>query len=250
MVLGLQYGSARPRVSISEGSNFFTTIVTIAVVLAIAGWPNDGNLTSVLKNTVALQRIGYVLSKFQKKESRRSCKTPHNHHHFHHHHHRFCPPCRRRKKLTLITPLNKKDCPGLQIFSLSLASHRHKAWPQNGRLLWPLPNFQDDYRNRIFPTGGGTVSYQSSTWQTGNLETFPSGLCLPFLPSHSVCCTHLIRWLNFTTVFVAPLLITLKTAAVHPLGFISSLRRKASPPVTRSRLLPCPWPSRSQAAAA
>ncbi len=67
------------------------------------------NLTSVLNDTIALWRIWYVLSKFQKKASRRSCKTPHNHHHFHCHHHRFCPPCRRQKKLTFIAPLNNMN---------------------------------------------------------------------------------------------------------------------------------------------
>jgi hypothetical protein len=125
---------------------------------------------------------------------------------------------------------------------------RHAA--SNGRPLWPSPDFGDEYRNTIFPTGGGTVSYESSTWRTGNSKTFPSGPCLPFLPSHSVCRTLLAHWLNFTTEYVAPLLITLKTAAIHPTSSILSPPQKASPPVTRICLLPPPWPSRSQAAAA
>jgi hypothetical protein len=100
MVLGPQYGSARPCVSISVQSNFFSAIVTIAIVLVIAGWPNDGNFTSVLNDTEALWRIWYVSSKFQKKASSRSCKTPHNHHHFHRHHHRFCP---------MLPPLEETD---------------------------------------------------------------------------------------------------------------------------------------------
>jgi hypothetical protein len=79
---------------------------------------------------------------------------------------------------------------------------------------------------------------------------FTSGLCLPFLPSHSVCCTRLSHWLNFTTVYVAPLLITLKRVAIHPTSSTLSPPQKASPPVTRSCLLPPPWPSCSQAAAA
>ncbi len=190
------------------------------------------------------------MSKFWKKTSCRSCKTPHNHHHFHHHHHCFCPPCHCQKKLTLIAPLNNDECPGERIFSLSLTSHRHDAWPQNGRPLWPSPNFGDKYRNRIFPTGGRIVSYKSSTWQTENSETFPSGLCLPFLPSHYTCHTHLSHWLNFTTVYIAPLLFTLKTGAIHPTSSILSLPQKASSPATRSCLLPPPWPSCSQAATA
>ncbi len=84
----------------------------------------------------------------------------------------------------------------------------------------------------------------------GNSEMFPSGLCLPFLPSHSVCHTRLSHWFNFTTVYVAPFLITLKTAAIHPTSSISSPPQKASPPAMQSCLLPPPWPSCSQAAAA
>ncbi len=72
------------------------------------------------------------------------------------------------------------------------------------------------------------MSYESLTLQIGNFETFPSGLCSPFLPSHFVCCTHLTHWLNFTTVFVAPLLITLKTATIHPTSSISSPLQKVA----------------------
>jgi hypothetical protein len=251
MVLGPQYGSARPCVSISEQSIcFVATIVIIAAVLAIAGWPNDGNLTSVINDTIALRRIWYALSKFQKKASCRSCKMPQNHHQFHCHHHHFCPPCRRWKKLTLIAPLNNDKCPGEQIFFLSLTSHQHNAWLWNGRLLWPSPNFEDDYGNTIFPTCGRTVSYRSSTWQMGNSEIFPSGLCLPFLPSHFMCRTRLIHWLNFTIVFIAPLLITLKTVAIHPTSSILSPPKTASPSAMRSHLLPPPWLICSQTTAA
>jgi hypothetical protein len=35
---------------------YFAAIVTIAVVLAIAGWPNNGNLTSVLNNCPNFRR--------------------------------------------------------------------------------------------------------------------------------------------------------------------------------------------------
>ncbi len=125
MVPRLQYGSASLRVSIPVRSKkIFAAIIAIAVVLAITGWPNNGNLTSVLNATIALQRTWYVLLEFQERRSSRSCKTPHNHHHFHHHN-RLCPPCCRRKKLTLITPLNNNECPGEWFPSLSLTSHQH-----------------------------------------------------------------------------------------------------------------------------
>ncbi len=140
--------------------------------------------------------------------------------------------------------------PRRRIFSLSLTSRQHNARPRNRRPLWPLPNFGNKYRNRIFPTGGRFVMYESSTRWTGNSETFPSGLCSPFPPSHSVCHTCLSHWLNFTTVFVTPLLITLMTAAIHPTSSISSPLQKASPPAMRSCLPPPSWPSCSQAAAA
>jgi hypothetical protein len=55
----------------------------------------------------------------------------------------------------------------------------------------------------IFPTGGRTVLYGSLNWQTGNSETFPPGLCLPFNPpipcvvpgSHliSTCLSRLLK---------------------------------------------------------
>jgi hypothetical protein len=55
MLPGLQYGSASPHVSIPVQSKIlFAAIVTVAVVLAIAGWPNKGDLTSVLNATIAL----------------------------------------------------------------------------------------------------------------------------------------------------------------------------------------------------
>ncbi len=135
-------------------------------------------------------------------------------------------------------------------FSLSHTSHQQNARPQKGRPQWPWPNFGDKYRTMIFPTGGQTVLYESSTWRMGNSETFPSGLCLPFLPSHSVHCTRLSHWFNFTTVYVASLLITLKTVAIHPMSSILSQPQKASPPAMGSCLLPPPWLSCSQAAAA
>jgi hypothetical protein len=111
--------------------HFFTTIVTIAIILAIDGWPNNQDLTSVLDSTIALRRIWYVSSELQEKASSRSCKTPHNHHHFHYHHHHFCPSCRHRKKLTLIAPPNNDKCPGGQIFPLNRTSHRHNTRPRN-----------------------------------------------------------------------------------------------------------------------
>ncbi len=121
MVPGLRYGSASLRMSIPvQSKKKSAAIVTIAVVLAIAGWSNKGNLTSVLNITIALWRTWYVLLEFQEKRSSRSCKTPHNHHRFHHHD-RFCPHSCRRKKLTLIAPLNKDECPGEKNLSLSLS---------------------------------------------------------------------------------------------------------------------------------
>jgi hypothetical protein len=158
MVLGPQYCSARPCVSISVQLEFFATTVTIAIILAIAGWPNDQDLTSVLDSTIALQRIWYVLSKFQEKASSRSCKTPHTTTTFIV---TISPPCRRQKKLTLIAPPNNDKCPGLQFFPLNRTSHRHNTWPQNGHPQQPWPNFEDKYRTMIFPTGGRTVSYGS-----------------------------------------------------------------------------------------
>ncbi len=73
---------------------------------------------------------------------------------------------------------------------------------------------------------------------------------MTFLPSHSACHTWLSHWFNFMTVYFAPLLVTLKTAAIHPTSSILHPPQKASPPVMRSHLLPPPWPSCSQAAAA
>jgi hypothetical protein len=184
---------------------FFATIITIAVILAILGWLNNQDLTSVLDSTVALRRTWYVLSKFQEKPSSRSCKTPQNHHHFHHHHHSFCPPCYRRKKLTLIATPNNNKCPRGQFFPLNRTSHRHNARLRNKHPQRPWPNFGDKYGTTIFPTGGQTVSYRSSTRQTENSKMIPLGLCLPFRPSHSVCCTQLSPWFNlpFTTTYIA-----------------------------------------------
>jgi hypothetical protein len=54
----------------------FATIVTIAVVLAIAGWLNKGNLTSVLNVTVALPNTWYVLPEFQEKGAVQAAKHP------------------------------------------------------------------------------------------------------------------------------------------------------------------------------
>jgi hypothetical protein len=58
MVLGPHYGSVRPaREHISAFQKiYFAAIVTIAIVLAIAGWPNNGNLTSVLNNCPNFRR--------------------------------------------------------------------------------------------------------------------------------------------------------------------------------------------------
>ncbi len=54
----------------------FATIVTIAVVLAIAEWPNKGNLTSVLNDTIALPNTWYVLLEFQEKGAVQAAKHP------------------------------------------------------------------------------------------------------------------------------------------------------------------------------
>jgi hypothetical protein len=233
---------------------FFAAIVTIAVVLAIPGWPNDRNLTSVLNATVALWRTWYVLSKFQEKLSSRSCKTPHNRHHFLHHHNCFCPPCHRQKKMSLITPPNNNKCLGEQVPPLSLTSHQHNAQLQNRHPQQPWPNLGDKLGTTIFPTGGQTVLYQSLTWQMGNLEMLPWVLCLPFRPSHSVFHTRCSPWLNlpFMTAFIAPSSISPKTVAIHLTSPISILppSQKAILPATRSHLLPPPWLSCSQAAAA
>jgi hypothetical protein len=209
------------------------TIVTIAVVLAIAGWPNDGNFTSVLNTTVALQRTWYVLLEFQERQSSRSCKTPHNYHHFHYCN-CFCPFCHHRKKLTFIVPLNNNEYPGEQFPPLSLTSHQHDAWPRNRHHQQPWPNFGDKYGTKIFPTGGQTVLYGSSTWWTGNSGTFPLGLYSPFRPSHSMCRTWFSHWfkLLLRTAFIAPSSIILKTAAIYPMSSILSPPQKASPPAT------------------
>jgi hypothetical protein len=104
----------------------------------------------------------------------------------------------------------------------------------------------------IFPTEGQTVSYRSSTWRTRISETFPSELCSPFLPPHSVCCTQFSYWFNLLlmTVFIAFRSISLKTVAIHPTSSILPPSQKAIPPATRSCLLPPSWLSRSQATAA
>ncbi len=120
--------------------------------------------------------------------------------------------------------------------------------PNNDK--YPGGQFFSLHRTTIFPTGGRTVSFESSTWRMGNSKTFLSGLYLPFLPSHSMFCTQLSSWFNFTTVYIAPLFITLKTAAIHPTSSILSPPQKASPLVMQSCLLPPPWLSCSQAAAA
>jgi hypothetical protein len=224
MVHGPQYGSASLRVSIPVRSKkIIAAIVIIAVGLAIAGWPNDGDITSVLNATVALRRTWYVSLEFQEKQSSRSCKTPHNHHHFHHHHNRFRPPCRRWKKLTRITPLNNKKCLGEQFPPLSLTSHRHNARPRNWRPQRPCPNFGDKLGSAIFPTGGRTASYGFSTPRMGNFKMFPLVLCLPFRPSHSACHTRCSPWLNlpFTTAYIATSSISLKTVAIHLTSSIS-----------------------------
>ncbi len=98
------------------------------------------------------------------------------------------------------------------------------------------------------------MSYGSLTWWTGNFKTFPSVLYLPFRPSHSVFHTRGSPWLNlpFTTAFIAPSSISLKTVAIHPMSSItiSPPSQKAILPVTQSHLLPPLWPRCSQAAKA
>ncbi len=202
-----------------------------------------------------LQTTWYVSSEFQEKWSSRSCKTPHNHHHLCHHHNCFCPPCRRRKKSTLIVLLNNNKCPGEQFPPFSLTSHQHKARPRNRHPQRSCPNFGDKLGSRIFPTGGQTASYGSSTWRTGNSKTFPLVLlCLPFQPSLFAFQTLRSPWLNlhFKTELIATRSISLKTVAIHLMSSISisPLSQKAILPATQSFLLPPPWPSRSQAAAA
>ncbi len=163
MVPGPQYGPACLHMSIPvQSKTNFTTIVTISVILAIAGWLNNSNLTSVLNATIALRRTWYVTSEFQEKWSSRSRKTPHNHHHLCHHHDRFYPACCRQKKLTLIALLTTK-CPGEQFPPLSFTSHQHGALPHNGHPQWSCLNFGDKLGGKIFSTGGQTASYGSST---------------------------------------------------------------------------------------
>ncbi len=96
------------------------------------------------------------------------------------------------------------------------------------------------------------MSYKSSTWRTGNSKTLPLGLCSSFWPSHSVFYTRFLHWskLLLMTAFIASSSIILKTAVIHPTSSILSPPQKASPPATRSCLLPPLWPSHSQAAAA
>ncbi len=82
----------------------------------------------------------------------------------------------------------------------------------------------------------------------GNSKMLPLGLCSSFWPSHSMCCTWFLHWfkLLLTTAFIAPSSIILKTVVIHPMRSILSPPQKASPPATRSCLLPPPWPSRIQ----
>jgi hypothetical protein len=72
-----RYCSASLHVNIPVQSNFFfATIVTIAVVRAIAGWTNDGNLTFVLNATVALRRTWYVCQNFRRNGAVEAAKHP------------------------------------------------------------------------------------------------------------------------------------------------------------------------------
>ncbi len=96
--------------------------------------------------------------------------------------------------------------------------------------------------------------YGSLTQRTGNFEMFPFVLCLPFRPSHSTFYTRCSPRLNlpFMTAFIAPSSISLKTVVIHLTNSISILppSQKAILPAMQSFLLPPPWPSCSQAAAA
>jgi hypothetical protein len=96
------------------------------------------------------------------------------------------------------------------------------------------------------------VSYGSSTWQTGNSETLPLGLCSSFWPYHAVCRTRILHWfkLLLMTALIFPSLLILKTLVIHPMSSILSPPQKASPSVTQRHLLPPPWRSFSQATAA
>jgi hypothetical protein len=150
MVPGPQYRSASLRVSIPvQSAKKNMAVVAIVVILAIAGWPQNRVVTSVLNSTVALQRTWHVLSQFQEKVSSRSCKTPHNHHHFHHHHNHFCPPSRRQKKLPPIAPPNNDKWPGDQILPLKFISHQRNGRLRNGPPQQPWPGFGNKFSIRI-----------------------------------------------------------------------------------------------------
>jgi hypothetical protein len=72
-------------------------------------------------------------------------------------------------------------------------SQPYLSLTQRAAAKWASPAALAQFRRQVWdhdiPTGGQTVSYGSSTWQTGNFETFPSVHCLPFRPSHSVVLT-------------------------------------------------------------
>jgi hypothetical protein len=188
---------------------------------------------------------------FRRKQRVEAAKTPHNHHHFHRHHHRFCPPCCRRKKLTLIAPPNNDKCLGGQFLSQLHLSPTQRATAERASPA-ALVKFLRLVRDHDIPYWGQNCVVWVLKLADGEPETFLLGLCLPFQPSHSVCHTRISPWFNlpFTTAFIAPRSITLKTAAIHPTSSISSPPQKASPPVMQSCLLPPPWHSCSQAAAA
>jgi hypothetical protein len=251
MVHGPQYGSACSWVSIPvQSAKLFSTIVAIAVVLAIAGWPHNKAITSILNSNIALQRTWYVLSKFQEKASSRSCKTPHNHHHLHHHHNHFCPPCRHQNKLPLIEPPNNNKWPGDQILPLNFISHQRNMRPWNRLPQRPWPSFDNKLSITIFPTRGRPVLYGYLTQRTGNCEKLLLGPCSPCQSFHSVCCIRFSHHLNLlTSAFIAPR-STIQGIISHPTNFISPPQQKAIPPAMQSCPPPPPWPSCSQVAAA
>ncbi len=138
---------------------FFSAIVAIIVVLAIAGWPYDEAVTSVLSTTIALRRIWYVLVKIQVQVSCRSCKTPHNHHHLHRHHNPFCPPCRCWKKQPPIVPPNNNKWPEEWTPPINFICNLRNARSRNGLPQRPWSSFDKEFSITIFPTGGQSGSY-------------------------------------------------------------------------------------------
>jgi hypothetical protein len=247
MVPGPQYGSASLGVSKPlQSVNFFSVIVVIFIVLAIAGWPHGRAVTSVLNSTVAQRRTWYVSFKSQEKASSRSCKTPHNHHHFHQHHNHFCPPCHRQKKLPPIMPPNNDEWPGDHILPLNFISHQHNARPRNGLHQQPQPSFSNKFYITIFRP----VSCRYLTWRMASCKTLLLGPCSPCRSFHSVCHIRSSSCLNLLMRASKAPRSTIQETISHPTNFILPPQQKTIPPATQSCLPPPLWPSHSQVAAA